>query len=112
MILSSYLPLDLLVHGDADGLDLLAEQWAKRNGIAVDAVPCTDEMWKHYGLSAGNIRNRMMLDKHPDAFVVAGFPGPMSKGTWNCMKDAVKKGMTVDSWPFGEVGEAVRNWKP
>lgn len=101
--------VELLVEGGARGADLLANKWAHENNVTVETFDCTAEDWERYGKAAGNIRNRRMLDAHLDAHVV-GFPGPKSRGTWNCLKDAIKRNMAVDCYRLG-IG-LVLNWKP
>lgn len=49
----------VIVHGDAEGADILAGMWAKAHGVPVVAMPA---LWEYYGKSAGTIRNQSMLD--------------------------------------------------
>lgn len=91
-------PITLLVEGGADGADDLGRRWAKKNGISVETVPAD---WVTHGRSAGPIRNNEMLDRHPEARVIA-FPAPDSKGTVHCMKEARKRGMKVVNYGHGK----------
>ena len=59
-----------LIHGDADGADKLAGEWAEERGIKVIAVPAE---WDKYGKAAGYKRNVKMADMKPD--VVIAFRG-------------------------------------
>lgn len=91
---------DLLVHGDAGrykivegrpvgyhGADVLAGEWAKKRGIQQIRVPAN---WEGLGNSAGNIRNKLMLDWfEPD--VVVAFPG--GRGTANMARIARESGV-------------------
>jgi hypothetical protein len=110
LALDWYMPqgLRLLVHGAADGGDTFAHEWAKEQDVTCAPYPCIDRMWKGMGNSAGNVRNLQMLDAHPTAWVAA-FPGPKSRGTWNCAKEAVSRGMRVDLWMPGK--PVILNWQ-
>lgn len=56
-----------LAHGDARGVDRMARDWAKKNGIKV--VPYR-AAWTEEGDDAGPIRNQEMLDDfEPDAVI-------------------------------------------
>jgi hypothetical protein len=106
--LSSYEPLIIVVHGNADGADKMAAEWAKNHNVLPIPYPCTPEMWTLMSRNAGNVRNRQMLLAFPNVTVVA-FPGPKSRGTWNCMRDAVSMNMQVDLWSSEG---CVTGWKP
>jgi hypothetical protein len=84
-------PISLLVEGGAKGADSLANQWAKKNNIPVDTV---NAEWDTHGKAAGMIRNRKMLDKHPEAHLI-GFPVGESRGTRGCISEALKRKMSV-----------------
>ena len=72
-----------LAHGDARGLDHMAEDWALNNGWVVDPYPAN---WQDYGKRAGNLRNQQILDLfNPD--LVLSFPG--GDGTFDMLKRAV-----------------------
>lgn len=71
----------MLIHGNARGLDSIARQWAKDNGIHAASV---DAIWDYYDNRAGPLRNAAMLAFKPD-FVVA-FKGGI--GTSNMIKQA------------------------
>lgn len=78
-----------IIHGAARGADLLAREWALINGV--DELSFKAD-WDRFGLAAGPIRNKRMLDEgHPD--LVIAFPG--GKGTANMITQAKKSGVTV-----------------
>jgi hypothetical protein len=68
----------LVIHGDARGLDTIADHYAEQLGI--DRIRCPAN-WKGRGKAAGMYRNRFMYDlTQPD--LVLAFPLPHSRGTW------------------------------
>lgn len=81
--------ITLVVQGGARGADKLAADWAAARG-----VPCETFVadWAAHGKAAGPLRNRQMLEAHPDAVVVA-FPG--GRGTANCVSEARRRGMRL-----------------
>lgn len=106
--LDRYCPT-LVIHGAAAGADRFADAWAKAHGVTPITYPCTPELWRACGSDAGNIRNRQMLIAHRDALVLA-FPGPQSRGTWNCMRDACAGSMRVDL--CAPDGALTCGWRP
>jgi len=81
---------DRIIHGAAEGADAIANQVGEDLELTVIAVPA---QWDKYGPSAGPRRNRVMLDMKPD--VVIAFPLPGSIGTWDCVNEAMRRGITV-----------------
>lgn len=81
----------LVVQGLATGVDENAVRWAIARKVPVASFPAD---WERFGRKAGPIRNRQMLDAYPDATVLA-FPGPKSRGTWDCVRAAKDRGMGV-----------------
>ncbi len=77
-----------LIHGDARGLDRIADNWAKQKDIRVIAVPAD---WAKYGRGAGPRRNAAMVLERPD--VVVAFPG--GRGTADMIKKATAAGIKV-----------------
>jgi len=63
---------NFIVSGAAPGADTLAIEYAKDRGIAYDAMPANRNK---YGGAAGPIRNKAMLDAHPDIEMVVAFEG-------------------------------------
>lgn len=82
---------DLLVHGNCNGADAIADKWATDNNIHPARIPA---LWKTRGPKGGPQRNKLMLEAFPSAEVVA-FPLPGSKGTANCMRLAKLMNMKV-----------------
>lgn len=81
--------VSVVIHGAADGADLLAGQWAWNAEVAVVECPAD---WSRYGRSAGPRRNAEMLRDHkPDA--VLAFPG--GRGTEGMVALALKAGVPV-----------------
>lgn len=66
--------------------------------------------------NAGNVRNRRMLDAElalaaaaGERMIVWAYPDPGSRGTWNCVADALRRGLPVVLWPMAiEAASAVR----
>ncbi len=83
-----------LVAGHAKGADLLAEKYARENGLPIHIIKPD---WKAYGRAAGPIRNRQMLDyaKEESPLVVAFWDGK-SKGTRNTIETARSLGIAVE----------------
>lgn len=81
----------LIVHGNAKGVDSIANTWAKEHHVPVEKFPAE---WKKWGKAAGMIRNREMLEVYPNALVVA-FPSPQSIGTYGMLKEAEKRGHSI-----------------
>jgi hypothetical protein len=71
----------VIIHGDCSGVDRMAGQWGDEHGAKVNPVPAD---WAGHGMSAGPIRNGLMLELKPD--VVIAFPG--GKGTQNMINQA------------------------
>ena len=66
--------IEELGHGDADGLDKLAQLWALRFGIVTAEYEVTQHQWDLYGGRAGNMRNSRML-RHFKPDLGVAFPG-------------------------------------
>lgn len=81
--------IGLLIQGAATGADALAKRYAIEHNLPFEDVPA---QWSKYGNSAGPIRNIQMLEKFPNAVVIA-FPG--GRGTANCISEARKRHMIV-----------------
>lgn len=65
-----YNPITLVIHGGANGADMMADTWARSRGIHTAKV---DALWDHYGKSAGYRRNSAMLKLEPSWCIA--FPG-------------------------------------
>jgi hypothetical protein len=79
-----------VVHGSYRGADTLADAVASELGWTVEAHPAD---WVLYGDDAGPIRNTEMVEAGAD--VCVAFPGPKSKGTWDCIRKAAAAGIPV-----------------
>jgi len=77
-----------IVTGGALGIDEEADFWARENKYCRTIMPYD----VHLGKSGGPNRNQRMVDY---ADMLIAIPGPESKGTWNCIRLAQKKGIPV-----------------
>ena len=101
------LPLDtIVIHGDATGVDNLADCRAKRRGLSRWAFPA---WWDLLGRSAGPRRNQRMLDEAKPDRVVAFHPQiESSGGTKDMVGRARALGIPVEvvaGRPEGAAGE-------
>lgn len=86
----------LLRQGMAKGADSIAKFIARRLGIKnIQDFPVTSDDWLRYGKAAGNIRNEIMLDTDPIPNIVLAFPDNNSRGTYNCIDQAIKRDIDV-----------------
>ena len=76
-------PIELIIHGGAQGSDTFAEQWSLSREVTHFCVPAD---WHRYGSRAGSIRNKQMLDFGKPDLVVA-FTG--GNGTRDMTSQAV-----------------------
>jgi hypothetical protein len=94
---------NLLIHGDAPGVDAIFKKYAIKNNISKIDMPAD---FKNLGKKAGPQRNQAMVDI---AIVLrscgwkifcAGFPGPDSIGTYDCINRIKKAGfdINVNAW--------------
>ena len=81
----------VLVEGGAPGADYLATCWATDRCYALHTFPAD---WDRFGKAAGPMRNQQMVDEKPD--VVAAFPLPDSRGTWDAVRRAREAGIRVE----------------
>lgn len=107
------MPGDVVRHGNCKGADKQAGKVAKALGFELDVMPaqwrlhvgypdtsqsCNCNEWRKansYCGFAGPRRNRQMLDK-PIDIVLAFHPNiKQSKGTKDCVNEAVRRGMKV-----------------
>jgi hypothetical protein len=83
----------LVIHGDAPGLDSLVDERCQQLGIDRVRFPAN---WKGRNLSAGPVRNVMMLDVGSPDEVRAFHPFiSRSKGTKHCVEQARARGIPV-----------------
>jgi hypothetical protein len=84
-----------LSHGDAKGLDTIADELAQNLNWAIKPYPVTSEDWKFYGKKAGHLRNHKMLSES-NPHILLSFPG--GRGTADCIQAALKMGIPVESF--------------
>jgi hypothetical protein len=80
--------IEVVFHGEADGLDKLVKRWCIQHGIPVFGCPFATA----YGKGGGPIRNGWLL-QYGQPEVVFGFPLPDSRGTWDCLRQAQERGI-------------------
>lgn len=81
--------VSVIIHGDAQGADTLAKNWAIENEVPHIPFPAD---WKTHGKAAGPIRNQKMLDEGKPNLVIA-FAG--GKGTQDMINRAIAHGLYV-----------------
>jgi len=83
-------PISCIVNGGAGGADEMAADYAHERSIMCYTHHAK---WSEYGRRAGPVRNRQMLDLHPDLDMVVAFPG--GKGTADMVKAADERKILV-----------------
>ena len=78
------------------GVDRWAKEWAEQDPRATNEPHPAD--WKQYGKKAGMIRNGIMVKAGGD--LCLGFPGPKSRGTWDCPQKAVDADIPCKVFPW------------
>jgi hypothetical protein len=83
----------LLVHGNARGVDAIADLWAQHYTIEKQSYP----YMSHLGRAGGPARNRIMVDEHLwQNPIICAFPHPeLSKGTYDLIGYAESKGLII-----------------
>lgn len=79
-----------VIHGDAKGIDTLANEVALKFGIETTIFEAN---WRKYKKSAGPIRNAEMIDQNPDLVLAFTDSLGSSLGTFDCVKQASEKGI-------------------
>ncbi len=88
------LPVDtIIVTGDSKGADTIAYDTAERLSLTVEVFNAD---WTKYGPAAGPIRNTRMLETGIDKVFAFHDDLSRSKGTRNCVFQAVKMGIEVE----------------
>ena len=82
-------PVTMIVWGGARGVDTMANQWAKANGIRRRVIRAD---WDRYGKAAGPIRNGVMV--RASDMVVAFWDGK-SSGTGDMIRQSKSAGLRV-----------------
>lgn len=78
-------PVTVLISGNAQGIDRIAEEWADARKIPIETfIPA----WHIYGRGAGVVRNAEMIET---ADKVIAFWNGTSKGTRNAIDIAIRK---------------------
>jgi hypothetical protein len=90
MILDAMPKCNVIIEGEARGVDSLARVEARRRGIDVERYPAD---WDSFGRSAGPIRNREMLKAKPDWVIAFHDNLEASKGTKDMVTIARKAGL-------------------
>lgn len=87
-------PFDVstIVHGDAEGVDTHADQYAHDYAIDREIHPIPDWVWEKIGSKAGPMRNSYMIED-VDA-VIAVWDGE-SSGTLDAIKQAESAGLPI-----------------
>lgn len=94
--------LVILRHGKCKygGVDLIADGIARGWGWEIDPMPAEERD----GRILGPARNRAMCTKQPRADEVIAFPGPGSRGTWDCLHWAQRYGIPFRGVPLQSGG--------
>jgi hypothetical protein len=82
-----------IIQGGARGADTFARIWAADHGVLCTTYKAD---WEKYGVEAGPIRNRQMLDEGQPSLILA-FPG--GAGTRNMTNQAQSRGVLVIRYP-------------
>jgi len=88
-LLREYEWFEALIEGGATGADRLARDWAMERGIPTVTFTAN---WKKWGLAAGIIRNKHMIDVMKPDMVIA-FPG--GRGTQHMSNYALSCGIKL-----------------
>lgn len=98
-------PITLVVHGGARGADRMAGFWAALNKVPLRVYRAD---WGKHNKQAGPIRNRLMLESHPELQLVVAFHDSIdwSKGTKDMVEASRRAGKSVlivqhgSSWKY------------
>lgn len=92
-VLGEYPSDSVVIHGGCRGADVIAGFVAKELGMTVIVFKAE---WNKYGLSAGPIRNKKMLDEgNPNIVIAFHSDIANSKGTKNMISQSRAKGVDV-----------------
>jgi hypothetical protein len=83
---------DVLVHGDAVGVDKIADRYARVHSIDRDVHEIPEWVWQKVGPRAGPMRNAYMIEQANA--VIAVWDGD-STGTKDAMQQAESEGLPV-----------------
>lgn len=83
----------VIIHGNCRGADKIAGYVGNELGMTVEVYPAN---WKKYGLAAGPIRNKEMLDKgKPDLVIAFHHNLESSVGTKDMITQAKRAGVDI-----------------
>jgi hypothetical protein len=88
----------LVIHGNAPGVDAAADAWARARGLIIVRIGAE---WERHGKSAGAIRNSLIVRlavKYKEAghdVVCLAMPGLRSVGTHDCGRKVHRAGIRV-----------------
>jgi len=81
-----------ILHGACrTGADWIADEWCREFNVTTERFPAN---WRKYGKGAGPMRNRAMLDTHPDLVLAFRADGP-SPGTDDMIREAQRRRIPV-----------------
>lgn len=83
--LNHELGISNIIVGDAKGVDKMVKIIADILNIKCDVFIAD---WESYGISAGAIRNKRMLEHNPDLVIAFHYNINESRGTLNCLNQA------------------------
>lgn len=88
-----------IISGHCEGADLCGERYAQSHGIKCNVFPAE---WKKYGRKAGPLRNSQMIEYaiEADNPMIVAFVTADSKGTFDAIRKANKKGIRVYSYSY------------
>jgi hypothetical protein len=85
----------IIIQGGAPGADAAAKNAAEILYLEWEEFPAD---WKKHGQAAGPIRNRQMLDTKPDLVLAFHDRLDRSRGTKDCVTEAIRRGIPVDMY--------------
>ena len=93
------LPADTtIIHGDAAGIDAVADSMARQRWFVVDPRPPDYARWRHNPRQAPLERNKEMADACDQAVF---FWDGESRGTWHAINEVRKRGKPLDVFVLG-----------
>lgn len=82
----------IVIHGGCRGADIIAGDIAKKYGFAVEVYKAN---WNRFGLSAGPLRNLLMLDLKPIKVLAFTENIHTSIGTRHTVTEALRRDISV-----------------
>lgn len=101
--------VDVLIHGDARGIDRIAHRWALQGNATPVPVPAR---WRELGRKAGNVRNHRMCNMltaaRDDGERVGclAIPSRWSRGTWHMVR--LCQAEEIETFVYDEIRGAKR----